>query len=70
VAGDGPTQSSPLAVFAAIPVQYTVAARLLESLLESLPGNLFEACLRAFFREPRIGRSRVFHRKLLAYGKL
>jgi hypothetical protein len=30
----------------------------------------FIACLRACLREPHIGRSRVFHGKLLADGKL
>ena len=42
-AGDGPTQSSLPAVFAAIPVLYTIAERLLESLLESLPQSLPES---------------------------
>jgi hypothetical protein len=67
-------QSSVPAVFTAIPVLYTIAESPLESLLESLPESLFESLLaslleRAFLREPRIGRSRVFHEKLLADGK-
>jgi len=79
-------QSSLPAVFAAIPPLYTITDSpleiLLESLLESLLGSLlesllqslleaaFNACMRAFLREPRIGRSRVFHGKLLANGTL
>ena len=62
-AGDGPTQSSLPAVFAAIPVLYTIAesplerllgsllGSLLESLLGSLLESLFECRLRAFLRE-------------------
>jgi hypothetical protein len=70
----GRYQSSVPAGFTAIPVLYTIAESLRESLLESLLESLFESLLashleRAFLREPRIGRSRVFHKKLLADGK-
>jgi len=73
------SQTSLPAVFAAIPVLYTIAQSplerllgsmlesLLESLLQSLLESLFDNCLRAFLRE---SRSRVFHGKLLADGKL
>jgi hypothetical protein len=70
------------AFYVAIPVLYTVAESplecmlwsvlesLLESLLEGLLESLFESRLRAFLTEPGAGRSIVFHRKLLADGKL
>jgi hypothetical protein len=79
-------QSSLPTVFTAIPVLYTIAesplerllgrllgsllGSLLESLLKSLFESLFESRLRAFLREPRTGRRRVFHGKLLADGTL
>jgi len=50
----------------AIPGRYTLAESLLECLLESL----FQSLLGAFWREPRIGRSRVFHSQRLADGTL
>jgi hypothetical protein len=67
-------QSSLPAVFADIPVTYTVAGSplviLLDSLLESLLGGLLKACLRTMVRELRMNRSRGFHGKLLADRKL